>query len=458
MKSDVWSDDRLGRGEEAEMLRLFLVNQAEVRKAREPGQAFVLNLDSEWGAGKTFFLNRFGRHLEANGHVAVYVDAWKSDYLDDPFIVVFSEIKSHLEAIAREAGVLEKIEQKIAPVKSSFSNIVVRAAIGGAKQALNRLVGEEAGGELLGAAGVAVIDELGDKFIESFNVQKEAIERFRVELGELAAGALESSERPGPIFVLIDELDRCRPTFAINLLERVKHLFSTKEFVFVVATDTSQLAHAVAGVYGGRFNGTRYLKKFFDRTYRFQSVSIESFVDEQVESLSINLDEFASLPGFEPIEFLRNAFITASLPLRDINRMMEKIQTFRGVWPYGALKIQLPYLLPLLHEEHLDGEAGQDFKSQIRQMKALVRRYDERVGKYTEDQLEIEKLFVNVERFGENIFYQKDYGPGGGIERWLQEIFVPEKEILHNNIARQTPTVLFDYLRLMRQVSAFKSN
>ncbi|WP_419182173.1 P-loop NTPase fold protein [Pantoea ananatis] len=35
-----------------------------------------------------------------------------------------------------------------------------------------------------------------------------------------------------PLFVFVDELDRCRPTYAIEMLETIKHLFSIENVVY----------------------------------------------------------------------------------------------------------------------------------------------------------------------------------------------------------------------------------
>lgn len=70
-----------------------------------------------------------------------------------------------------------------------------------------------------------------------------------------------------PIFILVDELDRCRPDYAIELLEGIKHLFGVKGIYFVVATNIDQLSESVKAVYGTGFDGARYLKRFFDLEY-----------------------------------------------------------------------------------------------------------------------------------------------------------------------------------------------
>lgn len=67
-----------------------------------------------------------------------------------------------------------------------------------------------------------------------------------------------------PLFVFIDEIDRCRPDFAIKLLEEIKYIFSVKGVVFVLSVNLEQLSWPISGAYGGGFDGHAYLQRFFD--------------------------------------------------------------------------------------------------------------------------------------------------------------------------------------------------
>lgn len=79
------------------------------------------------------------------------------------------------------------------------------------------------------------------------------------------------------VFILIDELDRCRPSYAIEMLETIKHFFELKNYVFVVATDTEQLSHSVKAVYGDFFDGKEYLSRFSQDLPNFPSLIVKTF-------------------------------------------------------------------------------------------------------------------------------------------------------------------------------------
>jgi hypothetical protein len=63
---------------------------------------------------------------------------------------------------------------------------------------------------------------------------------------------------------VVDELDRCRPDFALSLLEKIKHLFDVKGVSFVILTDKFQLCDHIAHSYGIRSNDLGYISKFGD--------------------------------------------------------------------------------------------------------------------------------------------------------------------------------------------------
>lgn len=81
------------------------------------------------------------------------------------------------------------------------------------------------------------------------------------------------------MYVFIDELDRCRPNFAIEVLEVIKHIFDIEGVVFVVATNTNELQHSIKAVYGSGFDANKYLMRFFNRTYELPAPDLIDFLD-----------------------------------------------------------------------------------------------------------------------------------------------------------------------------------
>jgi hypothetical protein len=88
--------------------------------------------------------------------------------------------------------------------------------------------------------------------------------------------------------VFIDELDRCRPTYSIELLERIKHLFDIPGLVFVLATDLAQLSNSICAVYGSRFDSRRYLQRFINLEYSLKEPQKSDYIKALTQSLGIS--------------------------------------------------------------------------------------------------------------------------------------------------------------------------
>jgi hypothetical protein len=82
------------------------------------------------------------------------------------------------------------------------------------------------------------------------------------------------------LVIFVDELDRCRPTYAIEMLERIKHLFSIENIVFVLSVDQSVLHESIKGFYGSsNISAENYLRRFVDIEYCLPEPSIDKYID-----------------------------------------------------------------------------------------------------------------------------------------------------------------------------------
>ena len=71
-------------------------------------------------------------------------------------------------------------------------------------------------------------------------------------------------EQAQKLVIFIDELDRCKPSYALEMLERIKHYFDDDRIIFIVSVNKEQLTHTISNYYGNGFDSTGYLNKFFD--------------------------------------------------------------------------------------------------------------------------------------------------------------------------------------------------
>ena len=85
----------VGRKAYGEFLASYLVEEKD---------GFVLNLNGKWGTGKTEFLKRMYSHLHAQNHPVIYIDAWESDFTENPLLVVASELLAQLKTLLPVKG------------------------------------------------------------------------------------------------------------------------------------------------------------------------------------------------------------------------------------------------------------------------------------------------------------------------------------------------------------------
>lgn len=112
--------------------------------------------------------------------------------------------------------------------------------------------------------------------VDSYTAEKKLINSFRINLSS-ALSAIDIDEQQRKLIIIVDELDRCKPTYAIQLLERVKHLFDLENVIFIVALDKQQLGISLGAVYGAGIDANEYLRRFFDLEYSLSSVDPAEF-------------------------------------------------------------------------------------------------------------------------------------------------------------------------------------
>ncbi|MFK3862397.1 KAP family P-loop NTPase fold protein [Pseudoalteromonas rhizosphaerae] len=313
---------------------------------------FVLNLNGAWGTGKTEFLRRLYTHLTNEGHPTIYIDAWESDFSEIPLSVVASELINQLSIINHNIG------SDLDKLTGFLGKALKGTVIAGAGLATKYLVDDSATGREI----VKTLFETSAKdFLTSIKKdheeQVEAIKSIRKELGLLAEVLKQTHGKELPVIVLIDELDRCRPNYAIEMLEVIKHFFTTKNFVFVVATDTTQLQESIKSVYGSNFDSNTYLKRFFNREAKLAEPNLEHYLGLH----DFSFIEFAGKVEIYPviensqnntiakyIEWMAKAY---ELSLRDIEQLIDKLKAClrTALFTYQANgKIQVVNVFSLL--------------------------------------------------------------------------------------------------------------
>lgn len=233
---------------------------------------FSIAIDNDWGTGKNFFVKEVKMILDAYNehsydyelsnleriknvidiknidlHLAVYYNAWENDNQKSPLLSLIYEIIKVAKIDTNKTDISinkEKIiKDGLSAIVKHFSGIDIK--------------------ELL----KCVETEAKDIFKE-IKGQKSTKEQVDNILNNLL---LEHGER---LVIFIDELDRCRPTFAVELLEQIKHYFDNDKITFVFSTNIKQLQYTIKKYYGEAFEAKRYLDKFFDLTVSLNEVNV----------------------------------------------------------------------------------------------------------------------------------------------------------------------------------------
>lgn len=266
-----WVDDKLGRRKDAEFLTSYLIGKY---KAARKEESFVLNLNAEWGYGKTFFLERWKEDLIDQGYPVIYYDAWRTDFSKEPLLAFMSEFYSQIRPYLGDGkGVNDSLRgffKAALNYRKPILNALVKKYVGSTPDDLTEGAEFEGGDDEGSDARLAsdIMDKAIDQYLKDHEDKKNSIDRFKVKIEEVATYIEEEVKgKQLPIFVFVDELDRCRPTYSIELLENIKHLFLSKSVCFVIATDSDQLGKSIKAVYGGEFDSERYLNRFFDHEY-----------------------------------------------------------------------------------------------------------------------------------------------------------------------------------------------
>ncbi|WP_373036981.1 KAP family P-loop NTPase fold protein [Vibrio tetraodonis] len=139
--------------------------------------------------------------------------------------------------------------------------------------------------DMSAAASIAV-----QYMLDEHEGKAKAISALKQSVSQWLEAVKGFTDKQYPAFVFIDELDRCRPSYAVEMLETIKHIFDIKGVVFVVATDTRQLQHAVRVVYGQGFDADIYLGRFFNTRYALKKMPLKELLSVHcdLDKLSLN--------------------------------------------------------------------------------------------------------------------------------------------------------------------------
>jgi len=257
-KTTFEATDAFGWSDFAKKLEAFLITERGFVDG-----SLVVSLNAPFGSGKTTFIHMLKNHLDGRHEsdptapLCILLNAWEDDYCGDPLLSLVDAIEKELQS--REPD--KETKQGMATLREATKD-VGWYMLGMANSVVGQWTGFDpvAAGEFAEAKKAKRAEAPPRPDILSlFQARKEALGRLKNALRSLF------SKQGRPVLLLVDELDRCRPDFAVQYLETIKHIFDVDGLAFVLAVDLKQLENSARALFGYGLDFPEYFRKFAHR-------------------------------------------------------------------------------------------------------------------------------------------------------------------------------------------------
>ena len=301
----------------------------------------MISLNGGWGSGKTFFLTRWKQHLGQEGFCSLYLNAWQDEFCDEPIAAISSQLGRFSEE-SKIASIGQKLQASLAPILLHNVKSVVK-----------------------NKTGLSLDIEL-ERSVEIYSERMKLRDRLEEELTKLATKVRDDTEKP--LIFIVDELDRCRPTYSVDFLEKIVHIFQVPNIVFVFGINKDELLKSLQSIYGN-IDSQVYLRRFFQREFIMQPSNPTDFCRHLVAASGLrkafddlgqvqknNLDDFVT--SFSAIaDMMRLSLRDIEYCFRVIELIAKNLSTHSAVHPcFLAALIPLSLVNDLLYKRLIQGE------------------------------------------------------------------------------------------------------
>lgn len=336
-----WENDKLNRQLDAEII----IDTA--RKIHDEGvvtgkNGLVMAINAPWGGGKSYLLDGIAEDLGHAGCKVLRFNAWENDYSKDALSSFLAEMGDQIESLFGTGN------DAVADFKKSAKRIawdVSKVFLAAALKKLSGAAMDDVIEAVNGETGEGASPEFTKDLFTHHKDLKEQVALLRQSLSDLYKNQEGGAK---PIFILVDELDRCRPNFSIELLEAIKHIFQVDGICFLVAVNKEELINSIKVIYGESFDSRHYLQRFFDVDYKVK-------VTVSAELWEVHLNKYGSLidklylPGSEKIiQYLSDLSHSFGLTPRDIEQVCFKLCLLNGRINTSNQQLHIGCLMPLL--------------------------------------------------------------------------------------------------------------
>ena len=312
-----FANDQLNRKESVESLCAVIQNT---------DGPLVVSVEGAYGTGKSAFLRMCAAHMEQLEVFTVEFNAWQQGHTGRPLIDIVAALTTELA----DKGAWDD-------VKDAAKQVGWRAISYLSRGIIARSDPDES----------STFDEWAE--IDS------GVTSFKAALCE------QVSKLDGKLVILVDELDRCEPTYALDLLNRARHLFDVPGVVIVFGVNRVELGHAVETLYGLHCDVDGYLRRFVDLPVHLRQPSTE----EWAAYLASSCRELADCA---PILREHNTYVRSLLALladscggrlRDVEQVLRHLNltlphpNYKRLWPI--------WVICMLMLRHLDRDCYERF-------------------------------------------------------------------------------------------------
>lgn len=268
--------------------------------------SLVLSIDSSWGTGKTTFIKMWETHLKNDTDFKpIYFNAWENDDSLDPLVPLISLMSDELiseNGAKFKDSKLFKIGSKI--LKKGVPSIL-KSATHGLLDLSEISISKDTEKDIEGYSS-----KIGETIFDDYKEKSSLKKQFKKALMEYQQSINKK------VIIFIDELDRCRPLYAIETLERIKHFFDLDNFIFILAMDKTQLSHSVSTIYGNDMDSVGYLRRFIDLEFTLPEPNLEVYIDYLISEYKFtfnNIDYFWNV--------LKSISISKNISLRNMDKL-----------------------------------------------------------------------------------------------------------------------------------------
>ncbi len=221
------------------------------------------------------------QYLSNENLITIYFNAWENDFHDDPIIIFIKEITDQLDnSQFNKSQKLNTAKKKL--IVSGIKLLKLSLPIGVSlltQGVVNAVTIKEIQDVLKSSKGDMdeVLTDQVKNAISNYEERKKELQHFKTSLLTFAEILIKETNINSPLVIFIDELDRCKPDYAIKLLEQIKHIFDINNIIFVLGIDYDQLSCSIKSFYGSEMDTIGYLSRFIDYRYKLPEPDISSY-------------------------------------------------------------------------------------------------------------------------------------------------------------------------------------